>query len=49
MPSTYEISAYPKELVLRDGSTVTVRPLQLADEKPLLQFFLGIPEQERYF
>jgi len=49
MPSTYEISAYPKELVLRDGSTVTVRPLQLADEQLLLEFFLGIPEQERYF
>jgi L-amino acid N-acyltransferase YncA len=41
--------AYPKELTLRDGSTVTIRALQTDDEGRLLDFFLGISDEERYF
>lgn len=47
--AVYTISAYPKELTLRDGSVVTVRALERTDEGPLQAFFLGIPEEERFF
>ncbi len=49
MAAVYTISAYPKELSLRDGSRVSIRPLQPEDENALLEFFLGIPEDERFF
>jgi L-amino acid N-acyltransferase YncA len=49
MGPVYTISAYPKDICLRDGTRVTIRPLQVGDEEALLQFFLGIPEEERYF
>lgn len=45
----YTIGAYPKEISLRDGTRLTVRPLQEGDEQALLEFFLGIPEDERFF
>jgi L-amino acid N-acyltransferase YncA len=41
--------AYPKEAQLRDGTKVAIRPLQKGDGEALLQFFLGIPEEERFF
>ncbi|MEX0799768.1 MAG: GNAT family N-acetyltransferase [Dehalococcoidia bacterium] len=47
--ATYTIAAYPKELSLRDGSKVDIRPLEREDGDALLQFFLSIPEDERYF
>ncbi len=49
MSAVYAIPAYPKELTLRDGSTVTVRALQSADDGRLLDFFLGNSDEERYF
>jgi L-amino acid N-acyltransferase YncA len=45
----YRLSAYPKDVTLRDGSAVTVRPLCESDAEPLLSFFSRIPEQERFF
>ena len=45
----YTIAAYPKQLALRDGSAITVRPLEQTDGDSLLQFFLGIPEGDRFF
>jgi GNAT superfamily N-acetyltransferase len=47
--ATYTIGAYPKEVVLRDGGKVALRPLENGDERALLDFFLGIPEDERFF
>lgn len=47
--ATYTIAAYPKDVALRDGTRVKVRPVQDSDEQPLLDFFLGIPEEERFF
>jgi putative acetyltransferase len=47
--AVYTIPAYPKELTLRDGSTITVRPLERRDANALREFFLGIPEEERFF
>ena len=47
--AVYAIPAYPKELTLRDSSAVTVRPLEGTDGDALREFFLGIPEEERFF
>lgn len=47
--ATYAIAAYPKEVALKDGSDVTIRPVDEGDEQALLDFFLDIPEEERFF
>lgn len=41
--------AYPKDIMLRDGDQVSVRPLEPEDKIPLLEFFERIPEEERYY
>ena len=46
---TQTIGAFPKEVGLRDGSRVLVRSLEDGDERALLDFFLRIPEEERFF
>jgi len=45
----FEISIYPKKVTLRDGTVLTLRPMGKDDESALLSFFLGIPENERWF
>ncbi len=47
--ATYTIAAYPKEATLRDGTRTVMRPVQEGDQQPLLDFFLGIPDEERFF
>ena len=42
-------SEYPKTLTLRDGSTVTVRPLRSVDRDALGDFFRRLPEEDRKF
>jgi putative acetyltransferase len=49
MAATYAIAAYPKEISLRDGAVVTVRTLESGDADRLLDFFLTIPEEDRFF
>lgn len=49
MARVYAIPAFPKEVTLRDGARVTVRPLEEGDEEQLLRFFLELPESDRYF
>lgn len=49
MPPAPRLSAYPKEVSLRDGSTVTLRPMEKRDKDGLLSFFLRIPEEDRYY
>jgi len=49
MSATYTIAAYPKEVGLRDGTKVNIRPLAPADKDALLDFFLGIGEEERFY
>jgi acetyltransferase len=44
-----ELQKYPKEIRLKDGSPVTLRPLRKEDEKPFHQLFLAVPERERMF
>jgi GNAT superfamily N-acetyltransferase len=44
-----ELQKFPKDIKLKDGSTVTLRPLRRQDEKKFHDFFLAVPEQERMF
>jgi GNAT superfamily N-acetyltransferase len=46
---TPNISTYPKLLPLRVGEGVTVRPMTPRDEGLLLDFFLRLPEEERFY
>ena len=46
---TQTIGAFPKEVGLRDCSRVLVRSLEEGDGQALLDFFLRIPEEERFF
>ena len=46
---SYKLTAYPKELMLRDGANVRVRPLCEADEDALAVFFRNVPAHDRYF
>lgn len=40
---------FPKAVGLRDGATVTVRPLASTDTVKLWDFFSALPEPDRYF
>ena len=40
---------YPKEVVLKDGTVVIIRPLATEDEARLFEFFGRIPADERWF
>lgn len=40
---------YPKSCPLRDGSSVTIRPMVANDEMALLAFFRAIPAEDRIF
>ena len=44
-----ELSLYPKKTILRDGTPITLRPMTGEDEAAVLEFFLGVPEEERWF
>jgi L-amino acid N-acyltransferase YncA len=46
---TFKLTAYPKELTLRDQTKVTVKPMTESDGKALLDFFRRIPADERYY
>ncbi len=43
------IEAYPKTVLLKDGTHVTLRLLVEEDRSRLLSFFRRIPEQERFY
>ena len=44
-----ELQQYPKEIKVKDGSKVKLRPLKRTDEKEFHALFQTIPEQERMF
>lgn len=44
-----ELQKFPKEIKLKDGSKVKLRPLQRTDEKDFHALFQAIPESERMF
>ncbi|MBW1668887.1 MAG: hypothetical protein JRJ66_12705 [Deltaproteobacteria bacterium] len=43
------LKSYPKEIILKDGTGVTVRFLQEGDEGALLEMYRRFPEEERWF
>lgn len=43
------LDRYPKEITLRDGIRVTLRPMVEADVGPLWDFFQGIPDDDKMF
>ena len=43
------VQAYPKTIMLRDGTQVTIRPLITDDKVRMLQFFERVPEEERHY
>jgi hypothetical protein len=40
---------YPKEVTIKSGEKVILRPMVKEDEQKLLKFFLGFPEEDRLF
>ena len=40
---------YPKEIILRDGVGVSLRPLRQGDEDPLFDMYNRLPEEDRWF
>lgn len=40
---------YPKEIILEDGTGVTLRPLMAGDEKPLFKMFKRFSEDDLWF
>jgi ribosomal protein S18 acetylase RimI-like enzyme len=40
---------YPKEVILKDGTGVTLRPLKAGDEKPLYDMFRRFSEDDLWF
>jgi len=44
-----ELQQYPKDIKVKDGSMVKLRPLKRTDEKEFHALFQAIPEQERMF
>jgi hypothetical protein len=40
---------YPKEIILKDGSGVTLRPLQKGDEQLLWNMYKRLSEEDRWF
>jgi GNAT superfamily N-acetyltransferase len=44
-----ELQKFPKDIQLKDKSTVTLRPLRRQDETKFHEFFQAVPEQERMF
>lgn len=43
------LSRYPKELVLKDGSEIILKPLTPNDQEALLQFFEALPIENRWY
>jgi RimJ/RimL family protein N-acetyltransferase len=44
-----KLTDYPKVVTLRDGTKVTLRYLKREDGPALLEFFRGLPEEDRLF
>lgn len=43
------LEGFPKQIALRDGSSLVVRPVAPADEEALLAFYRALPEEDRLF
>ena len=47
--AVYSLREYPHVAQLRDGLKVTLRPMAPYDGERLLEFFLRVPEEDRFF
>lgn len=47
--AVYHIARYPREVELRGGERVCLRPMAAGDAEALLAFFKRVPEEERFF
>jgi L-amino acid N-acyltransferase YncA len=45
----YKLEAFPRRLLLRSGAEVDLKPMTAGDGKAVLEFFLSVPEDDRYF
>lgn len=43
------LEEYPKEIVLKDGTPVTLRPLEQGDADLLVSFFQRVPAEDRWY
>ena len=43
------LAGYPKEVLLKDGTGVTLRPLKVGDERALYEMFRRLPEDDLWF
>ena len=43
------LNAYPKIVVISDGTRVTLRPIVADDEEKLKEFFASLPEEDRWY
>lgn len=43
------VTAYPRDVVLRDGTKVTLRPMGKEDGEKLFNFFTQLPEEDRLY
>ena len=41
--------AYPKTVTLKDGASLTLRPMTRDDQYALYSFFIGLPEENRRY
>ncbi len=45
----YKLEAFPRKVQLRNSSSAEFRPMEARDKDKLLEFFLQVPEEDRYF
>jgi RimJ/RimL family protein N-acetyltransferase len=45
----YKLEAFPQQVRLRSGATIELKPMEPADKDKVLEFFLRVPEEDRYF
>ena len=45
----YKLEAFPRTVTLRNGATAELRPMQAGDQQALIDFFLQVPAEDRYF
>ena len=46
---TYVVSGFPKEICMRDGTRIVLKPMTPDDAGALLDFFRGIPAEDRFY
>jgi L-amino acid N-acyltransferase YncA len=45
----YKLEAFPQTTQLRNGTRIEIRPMTAGDKDKVLEFFLQVPEDDRYF